>query len=374
MYKWLLAILVFQFQIVNSKTWADSLDAYAREVYLPANKYRWTWQNASLLSVMVKQYDRVAVSERKKYFDYIEQAMHKTYNKARGKSPNSVASGLGMAFLYRITKDEKYKLKCDKIFNEYKQIRRTTEGAVSHLSFTTQLWDDTVFMIGEFLLEMYKATGDEMYLDELVLQTKLHRDKLLNEEWGLWVHGWDSDGKSRCTFCGQWGWPDKATGRSSELWGRGTGWIVVTLSDVLKAIPENNKHRNDLESYLKEMITRLPEWQDKVTGHWYQLPVRNSDNENYIESSCTAMFAYGIATAIDMGIVSDLKYKTSVDAAYNGLRKYSLISYSEKYLKTKNVCKGTCIGDKDYYLNRKTKREKPSGVAMLLNFGLSYKL
>jgi unsaturated rhamnogalacturonyl hydrolase len=103
------------------------------------------------------------------------------------------------------------------------------------------------------------------------------------------------------------------------------------------------------------------------------LPVRNSDNENYIESSCTAMFAYGIATAIDMGIVSDLKYKTSVDAAYNGLRKYSLISYSEKYLKTKNVCKGTCIGDKDYYLNRKTKREKPSGVAMLLNFGLSYK-
>ena len=373
MYKYILFLLMLQFQKGFSQSWSDSLDTYAREVYLPANKYRWTWQNASLLNIMVKQYDLSSELERKKYFDYIEDAMHKTSKKARGKSPNSVASGLGKAFLYRITKEEKYKLICEKIFNEYQQIRRTNEGAVSHLSFTTQLWDDTVYMIGVFLLEMYKATGDEKYLDELVLQITLHRDKLQNKEWGLWVHGWDSDAKSRCTFCGQWGWPDSASGRSAELWGRGNGWVIVTLSDILKAIPENSKHKKTLENYLLEMIVKLPELQDKATGHWYQLPIRNTEQKNYIESSCTAMFAYGIMTAVKLGIVSDEKYKTSVDAAYNGLRKHSLTNYKEKYLKTLNVCKGTCIGDKDYYFNRKTKREKPSGLAMFLNFGINYK-
>jgi unsaturated rhamnogalacturonyl hydrolase len=362
----------FSIQLSYAQTWVDSLDAYAREVYLPAKNYRWSWQNASLLSVMVKQYEKANAADRKIYLEYVQQAMNKTYDKARGKSPNGVASGLGMAFLYRVKGEEKYKLKCDKIFNEYLQIRRTETGAVSHLSFTTQLWDDTVFMIGEFLLEMYRATGDEKYLDELVLQIRLHREKLLDKEWGLWVHGWDADAKSRCTFCGQWGWPDKTTGRSGELWGRGNGWIVVTLSDALRIVPKENKYRNELAGYLKEMIVRLPELQDEKKGHWFQLPVRKDDNGNYIESSCTAMFAYGMVTAVEQGIVSDSKFKTSAAMAYEGLRKHSMV-IDGRYLKTKNVCKGTCIGDKDYYFNRKTKREKPSGIAMFINFGMHYK-
>lgn len=207
-------LLFFCFQSGYAQTWAGSLDVYAREVYLPANKYRWKWQSASFLSVMVKQYDKSDQAEKKIYLDYVKRATDKTYGRANGKSPNAVASGLGMAFLYRVTGDEKYKLKCDQIFNEYLKTRRTAEGAVSHLSFTLQLWDDTVFMIGEFLLGMYRATHDEKYLDELATQIKLHRDKLRDEEWGLWYHGWDSDAKSRCTFCGQWNWPDKATGNA----------------------------------------------------------------------------------------------------------------------------------------------------------------
>ncbi len=29
-------------------TWVDSMDNYAREAYLPAKKYQWTWQNACI--------------------------------------------------------------------------------------------------------------------------------------------------------------------------------------------------------------------------------------------------------------------------------------------------------------------------------------
>jgi unsaturated rhamnogalacturonyl hydrolase len=68
---------------------------------------------------MVKQYDNGNTSEQKLYLDYIKNALDKRYNRANGKTPNAVASGLGMAFLYRTTHQEKYKKACEKIYSDY---------------------------------------------------------------------------------------------------------------------------------------------------------------------------------------------------------------------------------------------------------------
>jgi unsaturated rhamnogalacturonyl hydrolase len=361
-------------QICFSQTWVDSLDNYAREKYLPAKKYHWLWTHAALLSTFIKQYEWSNAKQKQVYFEYIKKAMDKNLAVANGRTPNDVASGLGLAFLYRITKDEKYKSKAEQVYADYLKIRRTDEGAVSHLMLFTELWDDTVFMIGQFLLNMYQATGDEQYLTEFVKQFRLHRKKLRDAETGLWYHGWDSDNKIHCTFCSQMHWADKESRRSKEIWGRGNGWIVVTLSDVLEILPKESKYRNEFEGYLKEMIIHLPKFQDTVTGHWFQLPVRNTDKDNWIESSSTAMFAYGINTAIRMDLVNDEAYKNSVSKAYYGLRKHSLISVNEKYLTTKNVCVGTCIGDKKYYFKRGSQNGKPYGLGMAIQFGLRYEL
>jgi unsaturated rhamnogalacturonyl hydrolase len=369
----LIFILFLSFQRNNAQTWIDSLDIYAREKYMTPAKFHWNWMNASLLYTMVKQYDNGNESEKKIYFDYIKKSMDKSCNYANGKTPNAVASGLGMAFLLRVTNDTKYKKVCDKIFTEYLKIKRTEKGGVSHLRKDLEFWDDTIFMIGQFLLEMYKATNDEKYLDELVLQISLHREKLQDAKSGLWVHGWDSDNKSHCTFCGQLNWPDKMTGKSGEIWGRGNGWVVVTLSDALEIIPRTNKKWDSLTLFLKEMIVHLPELQNKQNGHWYQLPLKNNESKNFIESSSTAMFAYGISKAIKLGLVTDTIFNNSIKLAYNGLRNYSIKQKNKKYITTKNVCKGTCIGNETYYLKRKVKNEKPYSIGMFINFGREYR-
>lgn len=352
-------------------TWIDSLDVYARERYLPPKKFHWNWMNASLLYTMVKQYDQCKDDKKQLYLNYVQQAMDKTYSKANGKRPNGVAAGLGMAFLYRVTHESKYLKACEKIYTQYLQIKRTPEGAVSHLRNDVELWDDTVFMIGQFLLEMYQATGDEKYVDELTRQIALHRDKLQDKQWGLWVHGYDVDRRSHCTFCGQLHWPDKSSGRSAEIWGRGNGWVVVTLADALTILPTSNPHRVELAGYLKEMIASLPALQNKVNGHWYQLPARPEETGNYSESSCTAMFAYGINKAIQLRLVTDTIYTNSVQLAFQGLRNYSVKPLTKGYLTTKNVCKGTCIGNKKYYLKRKVKNEKPYSIGMFIRLGRS---
>ena len=324
----------------SAQTWVDTLDNYARLAYLPPSHYHWTWVDAALLNTMVKEYEKASPEKKQVYFDYIKKSMDKTYSVANGHTPNAIASGLGLAFLYRITKGPKYKTKADKIYADYLKIHRTKEGAVSHLMLFTELWDDTIFMIGQYLLAMYQATGDEKYLDELAKQIRLHRDKLQVKDWGLW--------------------------------GRGNGWIVVTLSDALEIIPKSNPLWNEMAGYLKEMIVHLPELQDPKTGHWYQLPVRNKEPKNFIESSCTAMFAYGITTALQLGLVTDESYKSSIALTYHGLREYSLVPKSDQYLITQNICTATCIGDKNYYFKRAVQKGKPYGIGMFIQFGSRY--
>ncbi len=357
-----------------SQTWVDTLDIYARQSFLPAKNYLWLWTDAALLNTIVKEYDLGGPEKKEVYLNYIKKAMDNTHIVANGRTPNDVASGLGLAFLYRVTKDEKYKKRADKIYSDYLKIRRTKEGGVSHIALFTEYWDDTIFMIGQFLLEMYRATGDKKYLDELVKQIRLHREKLQDKDWGLWYHGWDGDYKNHVTLFSQRHWPDEVTGRSAEMWGRGNGWIVVTLSDALESIPKADPYWNELSGYLKEMILHLPELQDKKTGHWYQLPVRDKDPENFIESSCTAMFSYGIEAALRLRIITDTTYCNSTVLAYQGLRQYSLVPVSEKYLTTQNVCSATCIGNKEYYFKRAVKKGRPYAIGMFIQFGLRYEM
>lgn len=56
-----------------------------------------------------------------------------------------------------------------------------------------ELWDDTVYMVGEFLMQMYKLTGNKEFLLEAISQLKKHAEKLEDPETGLWYHGWDND-------------------------------------------------------------------------------------------------------------------------------------------------------------------------------------
>ncbi len=355
-----------------AQTWVDTLDRYAREEYKPANKYKWTWVNAALLSTMVNRYDRGPAEEKPIYLNYVKTAMDHTYGKARGKTPNGVASGLGMAFLYRVTKEEKYLKKAEEIYAQYLKIKRTPNGGVSHLRLFYELWDDTVFMIGEYLMQMYWATGDEKYLDEFMSQFRIHREMLRDTTTNLWVHGWDADDKGHCTFCSQNKWQNHPDRRSKEFWGRGNGWIVVTLSDALEILPKDHKYWKEFAGYLTEMVTVLPALQDTTTGHWYQLPARKGEEGNYLESSCTAMFAYGILTAKKFNLVHGQHYVDAVVRAYEGLREMSLVEVPGGYLTTANVCKGTCIGNSDYYYNRKSQNGKAYAVGMFMQFGWTY--
>ncbi len=255
----LFCLVLSQILSAQQITWVDSLDHYSRKVFLPADKYHWTWQNAALLNTIKVQYEISSDEKKNEYLAYIRKAMDRKLKRANGKNPNAVASGLGMAFLARVTGEEKYKKAANKIFEDYKKIPKTDNGGVSHLKTFKELWDDTIFMVGCYLREMYLLTGDEKYLNELVHQVAVHRAKLKDDHWGLWYHGWDGDDKNRSNFiCGQKGWSNNSKNRSGEIWGRGNGWVIVTLAETVSALPDSLPQRAKLATYLREMLVHLP--------------------------------------------------------------------------------------------------------------------
>jgi unsaturated rhamnogalacturonyl hydrolase len=355
-----------------SQNWVDSMDVYGRESYMPAEKYKWDWGQATFLNSLVHMYNYKSAAEKGKYLEYIKTAMDATYNLANGKHPNAVASGHGMAFLARITGEEKYRQKAIEIYNDYLKTPRAPNGGVSHRVETVELWDDTIYMISMFLLEMYRLTGDEKYIADFAFQVKAHSEKLADKRWGLWVHGWDADNVDYDDKCSMAGWPDKVTRRSIQIWGRGNGWVTMALADALNTIAKKSVYRKPLESEFKKILKNLPVLQNKQTGHWYQLPVFPGDPKNFQESSCTAMFSYAIALGLKMKILDRKKYKPVIDLSYNGLRKLSMISVEGKFLAPSQVCGGTCIGDQDYYFNRKITIGTGFGIGSFIMFGLEY--
>ena len=357
---------------INAQTWIDSIDVYGREIVMPAEKYKWEWGEATMLNSMIHLYNFKPESQKQVYLDYVKTAMDKTFNDANGLHPNAVASGHGMAFLAKVTGDQKYIEVANKIYQDYLTIPRTEKGGVSHRTETVELWDDTVYMLSMFLLEMYRYTGDELYIKELLNQLLIHKEKLANKKWGLWVHGYDDDNDDYKDLCSQFGWAKSSPRRTStDFWGRGNGWVVMAIADALNSVPANSSYFRAFAKELREITKKLPDLQDKETGMWYQLPVYLDSTENFLESSCTAMFAYGITIGVELKVLDKKTYLPVIEKSYTGL-KINAIKRDGNYLIPTKVCEGTCIGDRAYYFGRKTKDGINYAIGSFIMFGLEY--
>lgn len=369
----LLFITTFKCNIV-ADDWINSISKYGREVLMPAEKYKWDWGQATMLNAIVHQYRESSGVKRQEYFEYVKSAINNVLKDINGKHPNAVASGHGVAFLASLSDKDSlfYKPLADKIYADYLLTPRTSKGGVSHRVESVELWDDTIYMLSMYFFEMYRLTGDKIYLDHFLHQYNVHKDALADYETNLWVHGWDADNidyQDRCSMK-EW-WKITPERKSKEFWGRGNGWIMMSLADALKTYPKDSPEWTYFAVELQKMCRILPKYQDEETGLWYQLPLRKDEVGNFLESSCTAMFGYAMSVGISEGVLPKDIYISAVEKAYNGIRRFATVKEGQ-YLAPSKVCLGTCIGDKDYYYRRQQGIGVNYAVGAYIMFGLAY--
>jgi rhamnogalacturonyl hydrolase YesR len=119
---------------------------------------------------------------------------------------------------------------------------------------------------------------------------------------------------------------------------------MVASVEVLSALPDNHPERAKLLDILKRHIDGVKAVQPE-SGVWHQI----LNNEKlWEETSCTAMFAYSIARAVNRGWIN-ASYLPVARKAFEGL--------CAQYITPTGVVKGTCEGtnigiDYEYYAMR----------------------
>ncbi|RLD23998.1 MAG: glycosyl hydrolase family 88 [Bacteroidetes bacterium] len=206
------------------------------------------------------------------------------------------------------------------------------------------VWADDLYMSVPFLAKYAQLTNDADILNDAVNQVIQFDNLLWNEKTGLYYH---------CYF-------DDTGENGVAHWGRSNGWMLVAQAMLLDILPEDHPKRPDLLKILKKQIKGLVSYQDEQ-GLWHQLLDKP---DSYPETSCTAMFVYGITKAVNEGWI-DTDYMQVAEFGWEGLRSMMTTLYD-----LKNVCVGTGINPSlTYYYNRPTSTNGPHALGALLLAG-----
>lgn len=249
--------------------------------------------------------------------------------------------GMNLAELYRLTGNSDalytiYTLK-DAMF---KNIPRFSDGTFYR---GETMWADDVFMSCPFLVRLGKITGDKFYFEECVRQIKGFKDRLWRENEQIFSHIYFVKEKT----------PNEIS------WGRGNGWIFITLSELLELLPEDTNGYQDIKELFLKFCDGVYNCQDK-TGMWHQI----LDNpKSYLETSCTGMFIIGMCKGMRMGLLERAKYEPAVKNAYKGLLQNAVDEQGNIF----GVCKGSnCSMEPEYYMELGTVTNDDHGTGILL--------
>lgn len=162
------------------------------------------------------------------------------------------------------------------------------------------MWADDLYMSTPFLVRYARVTGNSAALDEAARQFSLYRKYLFMPEFKIMSHVYDFK-----------------YGQATQIpWGRGNGWTLFSLTEVLEALPTEHPERPVLINFFNELCEGYVALQGE-SGLWHQVL---NDPQTYEEASCTAMFAYGFARGVRFGWFKDPEvYVTAAERAWKGL-------------------------------------------------------
>lgn len=166
------------------------------------------------------------------------------------------------------------------------------------------VWLDDMFM-GIPALALH---GD---WNEAIMQYRLFHDKMWVADKQLYRHGWT---------------PTESGYHPSFFWGRANGWALLTACELLDV-----KEDAYIMQCFKEHLNGLMALQG-FNGAWHQLLDRN---DTYEETSCTAIYCYCLAHAINKGWIEPEPYIGQTLLAWN---------YVNAHITERGQVSGTCVG------------------------------
>jgi len=171
-------------------------------------------------------------------------------------------------------------------------------GGISPHGPDPTLFVDSLYGFPAFLFRLGRLTGNDDLGEHGLGLTLEHCRRVQDEHTGLFAHYADAQGPAATT-----------------AWGRGNGWAVLGLSDLLTLVPRAHPIARELRAQLLTALDALRPLQ--TGGGWW----RNVLDEpaSYPEASTTAMIEAAINQAVKAQII-DHAYQSMADAAWHAVQ------------------------------------------------------
>ena len=208
------------------------------------------------------------------------------------------------------------------------------------------VWADDLYMSVPFLARLGRFTGENKYYDDAIHQVLKFSEYLWDENEEIYWHCYYSDLKRN----------------GVAHWGRCNGWVMLAQVHLLNILPKDYPQRDLIIKNLERQIVGIAKYQGP-DGLWHQILDRT---DSYTESSCSAMFVYGIARAVNEGWI-DKRYSSIAVNGWSGLKKEKILPDGQ----VKDICVGTGIeDDMVFYYQRPARTNEKHGLGPVIDAGI----
>ena len=256
------------------------------------------------------------------------------------------AIGAALIKAYANKRDRRYRSTIDVVaeFISHKQMRMPDGTLARPRPQPVSLWIDDLYISVPFLAQMGQLTGDRAYFDDAARQVIQFSERLFDRPTGLYDHAWFENTPDDPKF----------------FWGRGDGWALMAMAELLSVMPEDHPDRSRVLDIYRRAAQGVAEVQSG-NGLWHQLL---NKPDSYLETSASAMFTFAIARGVNRGWLSPA-YAPVAQTGWQAVAKRV-----REDGRIEGICVGTTAAyDAVYYYHRPTDLSAMQGYGPVLMAG-----
>ncbi len=306
-------------------------------------------------------YQTYLLNHNEAYFDYIKNWADSLIDKDGHISGrhltdlDDMQAGILLFPLLDRTGDHRYQVALDELAADVTKIGRNSVDGLWHKAGTpNQMWLDGLYMGGPEFAEYAERFNKPELMDTILKQPLIMAAHMKDSKTGLYYHAWDESKKAD--------WADPQTGLSPEFWGRSIGWVpLAVLNDLDFADPQHPDYQKLVEM-TRDLLIAVCNFQSE-DGRWYQVVDKGRNPGNWLENSCSSLFATALYKAVRKEILPD-SYLEAANRAYEGVVRS--LTWQGDDIQIGHVCVGTGVGNYQMYISRPTSTNDLHGVGAFL--------
>jgi len=232
------------------------------------------------------------------------------------------------------------------VLSYYRVVPRTEAGGVGHLGHLGRTnptqWLDSLMMVAVPLALWGERTNAPAWIEEAAGQALIFAETMQDDS-GWLVHA------------------SSGTQTPDTFWARGNGWVMLAWHEILRVYRVRGESNPELEAVTEQLTDAILAAQDPDTGLFWT--VVNRPGDTYLETSSTALFAYGLARGLRYGYRDD-GVRDAIAAAMAGIM--TQIADGPDGPVVSGISGPTSVGTYDYYAGVEVEDDLPYGLGAVI--------